>query len=339
MNNCKSIYTDNLSFAASITIIVFLVITGMRYMASIINPILISGLLAISIVPILKWPMRKGLSITLSLSLTILFVVLIGLIVTVILGVAASEISQNIPFYNKRLNEIYITSIHFLSLKGFDISKIQHISVFNPDKIFSFSVVFLNNIIATFSNSILIILLTAFILIEFAFLQKKIDSGKINKESRLFNLIEIFQSLRKYISISALTGLLSAIANIILLLILGIDFALFLGFLTFIFSFIPNIGFIISLIPAVVLALLKLGLIKALIVIVGYVIINFLVDNVFKPKLMGKEFNISILTIFISLLFWTWVLGATGAILAIPLTIMIKKSFEISSRKQAGNES
>lgn len=339
MNNYKSIYTDKLSFAASITIIVFLVITGMRYMASIINPILISGLLAISIVPILKWLMRKGLSVTLSLSLTILFVVLIGLIITVILGEAASEISQNTPFYKERLNKIYISAIHFLTLKGFDISKIQHISVFNHDKIFSFSVVFLNDIIATFSNSILVILLTVFMLIELAFLQKKIDSGNINRESSFFNLFEIFQSLRKYISISALTGLVSAIANIILLLILGIDFALFLGFLTFIFSFIPNIGFIIYLIPAVILALLKFGFIKALIVLIGYIIIDFLVENVYKPKLMGKEFNISILTIFISLLFWTWVLGAAGAILAIPLTIMIKKSFEISSRKQAGNES
>jgi len=76
-------------------------------------------------------------------------------------------------------------------------------------------------------------------------------------------------------------------------------------------------------------------LIKAVIFLVGYIIIYFLVENVLKPKLMGKEFNISILMIFISLLFWSWVLGATGVILAIPLTIMIKKSLEVISHKRA----
>ncbi|TDJ05618.1 MAG: AI-2E family transporter [Deltaproteobacteria bacterium] len=76
-------------------------------------------------------------------------------------------------------------------------------------------------------------------------------------------------------------------------------------------------------------------LVKAVIFLVGYIIIYFLVENVLKPKLMGKEFNIFILMIFISLLFWSWVLGATGVILAIPLTIMIKKSLEVISHKRA----
>jgi len=110
------------------------------------------------------------------------------------------------------------------------------------------------------------------------------------------------------------------------------------AFLSFLFNFIPNIGFFLTLIGPAILALLELGWISCLILIVGFVIINSLFDNVIKPKFVGKEFNISILMIFLSLLFWSWVLGAIGAILSVPLTITVKRIWEIFSENKGDDK-
>ena len=86
-----------------------------------------------------------------------------------------------------------------------------------------------------------------------------------------------------------------------------------------------NIGFILSVVPPALITLLEFGWIHCVIVVVGFIVINTIVDNIVKPRFLGKEFNISILMVFLSLLFWGWVLGAIGAILGVPMTMAVKK--------------
>jgi predicted PurR-regulated permease PerM len=178
-----------------------------------------------------------------------------------------------------------------------------------------------------------VVLLTVFTLIEFANIRIKASQG--GKSDKLINKFSgLGADLRKYISITALSGFFGAIGQLILMLILGVDFPVMWAFLSFLFNFIPNIGFFLTLIGPAILALLELGWISCLILIVGFVIINGLFDNVIKPKFVGKEFNMSILTIFLSLLFWSWVLGAIGAILSVPLTITVKRIWEILNENE-----
>jgi predicted PurR-regulated permease PerM len=73
------------------------------------------------------------------------------------------------------------------------------------------------------------------------------------------------------------------------------------------------------------LALLEFGITRAVIVVVGFILINAVVENVLKPRFIGQELELSLLEIFLSLVFWGWVLGAIGAILAVPLTIVLKE--------------
>ena len=120
-------------------------------------------------------------------------------------------------------------------------------------------------------------------------------------------------------------GLMTAVADVILLVILGVDFPLLWGVFSFLFNFIPVIGGLLAMLPPFGFALLEFGWTKALIVVIGFVLISSLVDNVLKPKLMRQGLDISILVIFLSLLFWSWVLGPSGAILAIPLTLLVKR--------------
>jgi len=118
------------------------------------------------------------------------------------------------------------------------------------------------------------------------------------------------------------------VLNTILLYALGIEFAILWGLLSFFMSFIPSIGFLISVIPPAIMALLQFGPQQMLIVIVAFILINFLVDNVIKPRFIEEGVNISVAVTFISLIIWAWVLGPIGAILAVPMSMVVQAIFD-----------
>jgi predicted PurR-regulated permease PerM len=113
------------------------------------------------------------------------------------------------------------------------------------------------------------------------------------------------------------------VGNTALLLALGVDFALLWGVLSFFFNFVPSLGFIFSLLPPALLALLAFGWEKAVIVVVGFFIINAISENVIKTRFMAKGLDVSLLLVIVSLLVWTWALGPMGAILGVPLTLVL----------------
>ena len=134
--------------------------------------------------------------------------------------------------------------------------------------------------------------------------------------------------LRTYIVARAILGAVAAVLDTILLVILGVPEALLWGMLSFLLSFIPNIGFIVALVPPTILGLLVGGPLTALLVVVGYSVINIAIDYVVQPRYIGAEVNLSAVVVMVSLLFWAMVLGGSGALLAVPLTIVAMAVFE-----------
>src|SRR5690606_10405994 len=135
---------------------------------------------------------------------------------------------------------------------------------------------------------------------------------------------DIVQNIRDYMSIKALVSLITGGFVYIGLAIVGLDFAILWGSLAFVLNFIPNIGSIIAAIPAVLFGLIQLGLFKTSIIILIYVVVNVVVGNFIEPKWIGSKVGLSILVVFLSLIFWGWVLGPIGMILSVPLTMGIK---------------
>ena len=232
------------------------------------------------------------------------------------------------PEYEERITNLYKSGLDQLTQRGIGLEEIKQLDLFSPDRIVSFSTSFIENIFSTFGNVAFVLLLMIFILIEFANLTNKAKSGEFAVGSWQHRFSDISNDLRKYVSLNAVMGIIAAVADVILMLIMGIDFAVIWGFLAFFFSFIPNIGFFLSVIPPALIALLEFGWVHCLILVVGFIVINAIIDNVIKPKYFGQEFNMSVLLVFLSLLFWGWVLGAIGAILGVPLTMTVKRLAE-----------
>jgi predicted PurR-regulated permease PerM len=147
------------------------------------------------------------------------------------------------------------------------------------------------------------------------------DLDRFSKAAR-----EIQKYLGLKTAISAVTGLLIGAW----VAVLGLDFALTWGFLAFLLNFIPNIGSIIAAAPAVLLALVQLGLAKAILVAAGFVVVNVVLGNLVEPQLMGRTLGMSTLVIFLSLVFWGWLWGPVGMFLSVPLTMILKIGMENS---------
>jgi len=129
--------------------------------------------------------------------------------------------------------------------------------------------------------------------------------------------------LRTFVVARAVLGAVAAVLDVILLLVLGVPAALLWGLLSFLLSFIPNVGFIISLIPPTILGFLTGGPMVALAVIVGYSVINLAIDYVVQPRFIGGSVDISPVIVTVSIVFWAGVLGGAGALLAVPLTLVV----------------
>ena len=304
---------------------IVVIVAGMREIASVLNIFLVALLLAVSISPILIWQIKKGMPKALSLAVTIFIVLVVAAGLTAVLGVAGNNMAQKAPEYQVRITALYKSLLDVLSERGIKLDDIKQLDVFSPDRVVNFGTGFIENLFSTFGNVFFVLILMIFILIEIADLTIKADSGEFDEDSWQRRFGYISTDLKKYVSINAVVGLLAAVCDFILLIILGIDFAVIWAFLAFFFSFIPNIGFFLSVIPPAMIALLEFGWIHCVIVVVGYVVINLIIDNIIKPKYLGKEFDMSVLLVFLSLLFWGWVLGAIGAILGVPMTMAVKK--------------
>jgi len=107
-------------------------------------------------------------------------------------------------------------------------------------------------------------------------------------------------------------------------MLLGVKFAPLWGLVAFLLNFVPAIGSVIAAIPAVALAVVDNGPETAISVAIGYIIINISIGNFLEPRVMGEGMGLSPLVVLMSLVFWGWVLGSVGMVLAVPLTVILR---------------
>jgi predicted PurR-regulated permease PerM len=142
---------------------------------------------------------------------------------------------------------------------------------------------------------------------------------------------ELTEDVRKYMTVLTGINFLVGVGDVIFLYFMGVPYAVLWGLLAWFMGYIPSIGFMIALIPPVLMAYAMYGLQTAVIVAVGYIVINGGIQNFIQPKIMGQKLSVSPLIVFIGLFVWGYLLGGIGAILAVPMTmlvIIIMENFE-----------
>jgi AI-2 transport protein TqsA len=298
---------------------------GMKAISGFLAPTILALVLMITVYPIRTWLERKGVPVWLSALTTILTVYAIVITMIVALIVSVAKLAQLVTEYTPQLNDITKDFGNWLESLGIDQQQIDSVtSQMDFGKLFNVATSVLSGTLGVLSNLVFLGIITIFI----AF-----DAGKFPailastgpEHSRVAEALSTFsRGTRTYFAVSAVFGLIVAVIDTIALQLMGVPGAFVWGVLAFITNFIPNIGFIIGLIPPALLALLEGGVWKMVAVIVVYCAINFVIQSVIQPKFQADVLNLSVTLTFLSLVFWTLVLGPLGALLALPMTMFVR---------------
>jgi len=182
----------------------------------------------------------------------------------------------------------------------------------------------LSGVIGVLGTLSLLILMLLFVVMDAGKFSRTLDSIVTDKPDFVAALRNFASATRSYFVVATVFGLIVAIFDVVALLALGIPLALVWGVLSFITNYIPNVGFVIGLIPPALLAFFEGGWELSLWVIVIYTVINVVIQSVIQPKFVGDAVGLSVTLTFVSLMFWSWVIGPLGALLAVPLTLFVK---------------
>lgn len=304
---------------------VVVILAGIKAVAPILSTFLIAGLLAQALSPIMRWLMRHGVARGLAIAITLLLVLVGGALVIALVAVSITELSHRIPTYGQNLGALRDQALGFLDRMGTDTTGLTSLEAFNPSALLGHAAAIAAIVLADLGHSFFVLLITALLLIELAILFRQLEHADHSQRTLLVRFGEMSEDLQKYLGITALMALIGSAMYTILLLSSGTPFVATWVVLYFLLGFIPVIGGVIAVTPAVLVTLLEHGMQRAVILLVVFAVLNFILGDILKPRLMQKGFEISIVAVFFSLVFWHWLLGPIGMVLAVPLTITLRK--------------
>ena len=304
-----------------VLVLVLLAAILLREVASLVVPLLFGGFLAL-----VAWPMvgaleRRGMRRAVALGLTIVAVLVVVIGTALIIGFSLGELVALLPTYEGRLEGFIAELRTQLAQLGVDADPEAILALVSPEQIAAV----VRSLASTASSAgvaLLVIILTmSYALAGGASLEHRARGALGREHGLLIGVNQFGADLRRYLWVRALLGVFAAVLVFVLLLVLGVPLPALWAFLVFAASFVPNIGTIVALIPPMLLALLDSGVGAAVAVALGYVAINFVQDNFLQPIVLGSELNLSPLVVFVGVIVWAWILGAAGALLAVPLTV------------------
>lgn len=304
------------------------VIAGMKTASALLVPFLLAIFVAILCAPPMFWLTQKRVPEALAVLIVFFAVLVVGVFIAAFIGGSINDFSSQLPFYQARLQEEGAALLVWLRTQGIDISQEVAFGYFDPSVAMGVIGNLLSGLGGMLTNTFLIILTVVFLLLEASGLPRKMHRALGDASTSLAGFEQFICSVKEYLSIKNSMSLLTGFSVAGLLFFLGVDYPLLWGMLAFLLNFVPNIGSVIAAVPAVLLALVQLGAGAAFWTALGYVMINVVVGNLLEPRFMSKGLGLSNLVVFVSLIFWGWILGPVGMLLSVPLTMIMKIALE-----------
>jgi predicted PurR-regulated permease PerM len=292
--------------------------------------VLLALFIAVVATPPLRWLRGKGMPKYLAVLLILIILMDVASLVALTTTGALEAMRESLPRYQDRLVLLSEQFGRWLEAVGIDRSRAALSDLVNPAAVSQFIYVALTNAGSTIATGLLVLLIVAFMLIEASSLPAKLRAAYALTGAGEERLRQLFASVNRYMLIKCMTSLATGICIWLWLKVFGIEYAVALGVAAVMFNFIPIIGNILMAVPAVLIAFVQAGLPTALLVTLGYVVVNFVIGNIVEPRLMGRELGISSVVVLLSLLFWGWVFGPIGLFLSVPLTMVLVVALDAS---------
>lgn len=300
-------------------------VAGIRGIADLLGPVLLALMLTVTVSPLTQWLRRHRAPAWLAMLAAVLTVYLVLFALGAALFVSVGRLIDLMPQYQTQfagLRDDLVSGLSGLGISGTQLRDL--VTGADPQTVVRLAESLVGGLTGVLSNTIFLLAVVLFMCMDTVQFPARLGATAAQRPQVVGALRSFAQGTRRYLVVSTVFGLIVAAFDTVLLWALGVPLPLLWGLLSFITNYIPNVGFVIGLVPPALLGLLQGGPELMFTVIALYCAVNFVIQSVIQPKIVGDAVGLSATVSFLSLVFWTWVLGALGALLAIPLTLLTK---------------
>ncbi|MCW5859652.1 MAG: AI-2E family transporter, partial [Caldilineales bacterium] len=290
---------------ASIALVGFYLIL-VHLAAPVLVPVLFAAFLIALALPVFQWIQRRGVKRGLALFLLIALLLGGGLGLLFLALTGVESLQSGLAAYSSELSAKMAELSAALASSGVDLSAMsEQLAAISASVLAGF----LSALVTIISTGMVSLVIVAFFLLESERFLNIVRTGAIKDRPMLSQLPAVGQTAVRYFGIRARLNLITGAGVTLICLLLGVDYPFLWGVLAFFLSFVPYIGLVIAMIPPTLLALAEFGWVQALIVVIGVTVINLLIENVLEPGYTGKRLSLSPTVVFLSVFFWSWLLG------------------------------
>ena len=300
------------------------IVAGIKAAEQIMVPFLLAAFIATIAATPVYWLHRFRVPVGVAIALVMLALIVVLLGMGAVAAQSVDGFQEQLPFYRKRLGGLLEGLL--AALAGFGI-ELSH-DMLDPAKALGWAGDTLLGLGSVLSNGFLILLTVIFILAEASTFPRKLRTVLDDPERDLPYFERFAEKVNRYIAIKTTVSVATGAFVSLALAVIGVEHAILWGLLAFLLNYVPTIGSAIAAVPPVLLALIQLGAGHAVAVASVFVVVNIVMGNVVEPRFMGRSLGLSTLVVFLSLVFWGWMLGPVGTVLSVPLTMTAKIALE-----------
>ena len=307
---------------------IIVILAGLKAAETIVIPIMLALFVAIISTPFLRSLAKHGVPPSLAVLIVLSVLIIFGGALVMIVSQSIDAFLTRLPLYQSRLQNLIVDWLPHLERWDIPVNREMVMNHLNPSQMMGWVGSALAGIGSLLTNLFLVIFIVIFILMEGAGFSDKLKVALPNADKSISDAHGFMKQVNQYLMIKTTISFITGVLVTIWLWWLDVDFPVLWGLIAMLMNYIPNVGSLIAAVPAVLLALVQLGLGDAMFVILGYVVINVIMGNLIEPRFMGKGLGLSPLVVFLSLILWGWLFGPVGMFLSIPLTMIVKIALE-----------
>ncbi|TFV65524.1 UNVERIFIED_ORG: AI-2E family transporter [Bacillus sp. AZ43] len=300
-------------------------VAGLRAVAWLVAPVLLALVVVVALAPVQSWLLRVGVPRWVATTVLLLLVWSVLLGFATLLVVSVGQFAALLPDYADRAEFLIRDVVDDLNDAGIVSGQLSDlVRQLDYGQFVGLATDLLGRLTSAASTLVLLLSALVFMAIESSGFSRRMALVGEDRPHLPVAMTLFTQGTRSYLLVSTVFGAIVAIGDWIALAIIGVPAAGLWGLLAFITNYVPNIGFVLGVVPPAVLGLLAGGWGELIAIVVVYSLLNFVVQTLIQPRFVGDSVGLSMTVTFLALLFWGWVLGALGALLAIPLTLLVK---------------
>jgi predicted PurR-regulated permease PerM len=315
--------------------LVVIVVAGLRSAQPILLPFAIALFLAVLTLPVVVWLQRHRIPRSLAIFFAVLVDIAVFSLLILLATQSVNDLQNNLIRYQARVTTLWTGWIEGLQQSEIpgaaSVAGYLTADMVDPGQVVTIAGETLTRVLAIASNAFLIFIVLIFILAEATVFPAKFRAILGRERGHSSRLTKIVAEVQEYLGIKTFISLATGVILGAWCWVMDLDFPVLLGLVAFVLNYVPTIGSVIASAPALLLALILHGPAWAFFVGIGYIVVNMGFGNLIEPNLLGRRLGLSTLVVILSLIFWGWVWGPIGALLAVPLTMIVKIMLENTS--------